>query len=56
MRKANDHGVGEPVDFVEIDAPDGRSLPGAALQQFTAPDVVSRRDVIEAHQRATQHS
>ena len=52
-RKPTDYRVREPGDLVEVDSLDVRPLPGVILKQFTARDVISRWDVIEAHQRAT---
>ncbi len=42
-----------PGDLVELDTLDVRPLPGIVLKHFTARDVVSRWDVLEAHRRAT---
>ncbi len=39
--------------MVQVDTLDVRPLPGMALKHFTARDVVSRWDVVEAHSRAT---
>jgi hypothetical protein len=35
---------------------DIRPLPGVVLKQFTARDVVSRWDILEAHTRATSRT
>ena len=43
----------EPGDLVQVDTLDVRPLPGVVLKHFTARDVVSRWDVVEAHSRAT---
>jgi len=43
----------EPGDLVEVDTVDVRPVPGVVFKQFTARDVVSRWDVIQAHTRAT---
>ena len=45
--------AGEPGDIVQVDTLDVRPLPGVALKQFTARDMISRWDVIEARPRAT---
>ena len=39
--------------MVQVDTLDVRPLPGMVLKHFTARDVVSRWDVVEAHSRAT---
>ncbi len=53
MRKPKGYAVQEPGDLVQVDTLDVRPLPGVVLKHFTARDVVSRWDVIEAHTRAT---
>ena len=53
IRKPKGYDVREPGDLVEVDTLDVRPLPGVVLKHFTARDVVSRWDVIEAHTRAT---
>ena len=40
-------------DIVGLDTLDVRPLLGVILKHFTARDVISRRDVVEAHTRAT---
>ena len=52
-RKPNDYVARQPGDLVELDTLDIRPLPGITLKQFTARDVVSRWDVLQAHSRAT---
>ena len=42
-----------PGDLVQLDTLDVRPVPGIVLKHFTARDVVSRWDVVEAHTRAT---
>ena len=42
-----------PGDLVEVDTLDLRPVPGVILKHFTARDVISRWDVLEAHRRAT---
>jgi len=53
VRKPRAWSVRRPGDLVEVDTLELRPLPGVVLKQFTARDVVSRWDVIEAHSRAT---
>ena len=53
MRKPKQYAVSEPGDLVEVDTLDVRPVPGVTFKQFTARDVVSRWDVIQAHTRAT---
>ena len=53
VRKPKGYEVKEPGDLVQVDTLDDRSLPGMVLKHFTARDVVSRWDVLEAHTRAT---
>ena len=53
VRKPRAWTVRRPGDLVEVDTLELRPLPGVVLKQFTARDVISRWDVIEAHGRAT---
>jgi transposase InsO family protein len=53
MRRPKDYRVQKPGDLVQVDTLDLRPLPGVTLKHFTARDVVSRRDVLEVHSRAT---
>lgn len=53
VRKPKGYEVQEPGDLVQVDTLDVRPLPGMVLKHFTARDVVSRWDVVEAHSRAT---
>lgn len=53
IRKPKDYQIGVPGDLVEIDTLDVRPLPGVELKHFTARDVISRWDVVEAYSRAT---
>ncbi len=46
----------EPGDLVQVDTLDVRPLPGVLLKHFTARDVISRWDVLEAHTRATANT
>lgn len=52
-RKPKDYVVRYPGDLVQLDTLDVRPLPGVVIKHFTARDVVSRWDVIQAHTRAT---
>ncbi len=53
IRKPRHWRVSEPGDLVQVDTLDLRPLPGVLLKQFTARDVISRWDVLEARSRAT---
>jgi len=53
MRKPQEYHPRRPGDLVQLDTLDIRPLPGVSLKQFTARDVVSRWDVLQAHGRAT---
>ena len=53
VRKPREYQPQQPGDLVQLDTLELRPLPGVILKQFTARDVVSRWDVIEAHSRAT---
>jgi transposase InsO family protein len=53
VRKPKDYKIKEPGDLVEVDTLDVRPLPGSVLKHFTARDLVSRWDVLEAHGSAT---
>ncbi len=55
VRKPREYVAREPGDIVEVDTLDVRPLPGVVLKQFTARDVISRWDVLEAHTRANSH-
>lgn len=52
-RKPPDYVPRRPGDLIQLDTLDLRPVPGVLLKQFTARDVVSRWDVLEAHHRAT---
>ena len=56
VRKPKGYGVKEPGDLVQVDTLDVRPLPGTVLKHFTARDVVSRWDVVEARTRATANT
>ena len=53
LRKPKEYRALAPGDMVQVDVLDLRPLPGVILKQFTARDVVSRWDVIEAFRSAT---
>ena len=53
VRKPKQYAVTSPGDLVQVDTLDVRPIPGVVFKQFTARDVVSRWDVIQAHTRAT---
>jgi putative transposase len=53
VRKPKDDAVRKPGDMVQVDTVEVRPLPGTVIRQFTARDMVSRWDVLEAHSRAT---
>ena len=53
IRKPVYYDAREPGDIVQLDTMDVRPLPGVILKHFTARDIVSRWDVVEAHSRAT---
>jgi len=56
IRKPKVYVAKKPGDIVELDTLDVRPLPGVVLKHFTARDVISRWDVLEAHTRATSHT
>lgn len=53
VRKPKEYRAAEPGDLVQVDTVEVHPLPGVVIKQFTARDVVSRWDVLEAHSRAT---
>ena len=53
VRKPKQYAVSSPGDLVEVDTLEVRPVPGVMFKQFTARDLVSRWDVIQAHTRAT---
>jgi putative transposase len=53
VRKPRQYAVSSPGDLVQVDTVDVRPIPGVNFKQFTARDVISRWDVIQAHPRAT---
>lgn len=56
IRKPSNYVARRPGDLVQLDTLDLRPVPGVILKQFTARDVISRWDVLEAHYRATAQS
>jgi len=56
IRKPKEYVAKKPGDIVEVDTLDVRPLPGVILKHFTARDVISRWDVLEAHSRATSNT
>ena len=53
LRKPKNYVIQSPGDLVEIDTMDISLAPGRHFKHFTARDVVSRWDVLQASQRAT---
>jgi len=56
VRRPKEYVARAPGDIVEVDTLDVRPLPGVVLKHFTARDVVSRWDVLQAHTRATSRT
>ncbi len=56
IRKPKEYAAREPGDIVGVDTLDVRPLPGMILKHFTARDIISRWDVLEAHTRATSNT
>ena len=56
IRKPREYVARAPGDIVEVDTLDVRPLPGVILKHFTARDIISRWDVLEAHTRATSNT
>jgi transposase InsO family protein len=52
-RKPREYVVRRPGDLVQVDTLDVRPLPGVVFKQFTARDMDSRWDVVEAYGSAT---
>jgi len=53
IRRPRGYEIKLPGDLVELDTLDVRVLPGGVFKQFTARDVISRWDVVEAYRSAT---
>ena len=56
VRKPKGYIPSRPGDLVQVDTLDIRPVAGVVLKQFTARDVISKWDVIEARYRATAHT
>ncbi len=56
QRLPNGYAVQAPGDLVQVDTLDVEVLPGLRRKQFTARDMISRYDVVEAYSRATAHT
>jgi putative transposase len=56
IRKPSDYVAQRPGDLVEVDTLDIHPFPWVTLKQFTARDVISRWDVLEARRRATANT
>jgi transposase InsO family protein len=56
IRKPQEYGVELPGDLVQVDTLDIHPVEGRPLKHFTARDVISRWDVLEAHERATANT
>jgi putative transposase len=56
IRKPEEYVARSPGDIVEVDTLDVRPLPGIIFKHFTARDIISRWDVLEAHTRATSNN
>ena len=53
IRKPKEYRVRKPGDIVQVDTLEVRPLPGVVFKQFTARDMDSRWDVVEAYRSAT---
>jgi putative transposase len=51
--KPQEYLVRQAGDLIQVDMMDVRPLPGVVVKHFTACDMVSRWDVVQAHPRAT---
>lgn len=56
IRKPRDYTITQPGDLVQVDTLDVHPLDGKCVKHFTARDVISRWDVLEAHERATANT
>ena len=56
LRKPKNYTVEQPGDLVQIDTLDVSLMPGVHFKHFTARDMVSRWDVLQASQRATANT
>jgi transposase InsO family protein len=53
LRKPKDYAIQQPGDMVQIDTLDVSLMPGVHFKHFTACDVISRCNVLQASKRAT---
>jgi putative transposase len=56
LRKPKNYPVEQPGDLVQIDTMDVSLMPGVHFKHFTARDMVSRWDVLQASKRATANN
>jgi len=56
LRKPKNYTVEQPGDLVQIDTLDVSLMPGVHFKHFTARDMISRWDVLQASQRATANT
>lgn len=56
QRLPKGYAVQAPGDLVQVDTLDVEVLPGLRRKQFTARDMISRYDVVEAYSRATAYT
>ena len=56
MRKPKEYAARRPGDIVQVDTAHIQPCSGWTFKHFTARDVVTRWDVLEAHSRATAHA
>jgi putative transposase len=56
IRKPKEYRAQLPGDIVQVDTMDVRPLPGVIIKHFSARDIVSRWDVVEASSNATAAS
>lgn len=56
IRKPKEYLARVPGDIVQVDTMDVRPLPGITIKHFTARDIISRWDVVEASSQATAAS
>ena len=56
LRKPKNYRVEQPGDLVQIDTLDVKLMPGVHFKHFTARDMISRWDVLQACSRATANN
>lgn len=56
LRKPKNYAIEQPGDMVKIDTLDVSLMPGVHFKHFTARDMVSRWDVLQASKRATANN